>query len=84
VPSREVIAFGSRVTGRAKPFSDLDLAIMGEVAVPTETLAALADDFDESDLPFKVDLVEWAGLVESFKDVIRRDALTLQVPKASA
>ncbi len=65
------MAFGSRVTGRAKPFSDLDLAIMGEVAVHAATLAALADDFDESDLPFKVDLVEWAGLVGSFRDVIR-------------
>ena len=78
VPTRKVVAFGSRVTGRAKPFSDLDLAIMGEDAVPSATLAALADDFDESALPFKVDLVDWATIVDSFRDVIRRDAVTLQ------
>ncbi len=83
VPARAVVAFGSRVTGRAKPFSDLDLAIMGDVAVPAATLAALADDLDESDLPFKVDLVEWVGLVEPLKDVIRRDGVTLQAPEIS-
>jgi predicted nucleotidyltransferase len=29
VPDHEVWAFDSRVNGRAKPFSDLDLAILG-------------------------------------------------------
>ncbi len=31
VPDREVWAFGSRVKGTAKPFSDLDLAIIGDL-----------------------------------------------------
>jgi predicted nucleotidyltransferase len=80
VPTRKIVVFGSRVTGRAKPFSDLDLAILGDVALPTATLAALADDFDESVLPFKVDLVDWATTAPTFKDVILRDAVTLQEP----
>jgi type I restriction enzyme S subunit len=78
VPTRRVIAFGSRTTGRSKPFSDLDLAIMGEVTVSSAILAALAEDFDESSLPFKVDLVDWATTSQSFREIITRDAVTLQ------
>lgn len=77
VPSRRVVAFGSRTTGRSKPFSDLDLAIQGDFPVPTAILAALADDFDESSLPFKVDIVDWATTEQSFRDIIARDAVTL-------
>mgnify|MGYP005854400551 CR=1 FL=1 len=77
LPTRKVVAFGSRVTGHAKRFSDLDLAILGDDPVPSSVLAALADDFDESTLPFKVDLVDWATTAESFRDVIRRDAIPL-------
>ena len=33
VPEREVRAFGSRVSGPAKKFSDLDLAVMGETSL---------------------------------------------------
>lgn len=84
VPTRRVIAFGSRTTGRSKPFSDLDLAILGEVAVASTILAALADDFDESSLPFKVDIVDWATTARSFRDIIARDAVTLQEGSTSS
>jgi len=80
LPTRKIVAFGSRFTGRAKRFSDLDLAILGDDPVPSSVLAALAalaDEFDESTLPFKVDLVDWATTAESFRNVIRRDAVTL-------
>jgi predicted nucleotidyltransferase len=74
---REVWAFGSRVKGCAKPFSDLDLAIVGDQPVALVTLADLADDFSESDLPFKVDLVDWATASEPFRRVIRQANLPL-------
>ena len=77
LPTRKIVAFGSRVTGRAKRFSDLDLAILGDDPVPSSVLAALADEFDESTLPFKVDLVDWATTADSFRNVIRRDAVAL-------
>lgn len=55
----EIRAFGSRSTNRAKPYSDLDLVIMGNHALSDLTLAELALDFEESDLPFRVDLLLW-------------------------
>ncbi|KXV70275.1 nucleotidyltransferase domain-containing protein [Acetobacter cerevisiae] len=60
VPDREVRVFGSRVTGKAKSFSDLDLAIMGDEPLPLETRARLEDAFSESELPWKVDILDQA------------------------
>ena len=70
VPEIEVRAFGSRVDGRSKPYSDLDLAIMTEKPLPPRTAALLSEAFSESDLPFKVDLVDWAEISESFRKII--------------
>ena len=70
IPDREVRVFGSRVTGRTKKFSDLDLAIMGQDPVPPATMADLREAFIESDLPIKVDLVDWATTSQTFREVI--------------
>lgn len=70
VPGRTVRAFGSRVQGTAKPFSDLDLAVMGDTPLDFRTLAALKDAFAESNLPFRVDVVDWAATSKAFKVII--------------
>lgn len=67
---RTVRAFGSRVQGNAKPFSDLDLAVMGDVSLDFRALAALKDAFAESNLPFRVDVVDWASTSEVFREII--------------
>jgi predicted nucleotidyltransferase len=78
VPEREVWAFGSRVRGRAKPYSDLDLAVLGEQPLGLSLRAELAEEFSESDLPFKVDLVDWATTSERFRQIIRREYVVLR------
>jgi len=70
VPKLEVRIFGSRVDGRAKPHSDLDLAFMTDTPLSPRTAALLRDAFSESDLPFKVDVVDWAEISDSFRKVI--------------
>lgn len=75
---RQIWAFGSRATRNAKPYSDLDLAIIGEQPVSIALLAALAHDFTESNLPFKVDLIDWATTGEEFRRIITRDHVVLQ------
>ena len=66
----KVYAFGSRAGGRVKPWSDLDLSIEGGEPVPLATLGALADDFDESNLIWKVDLVDRATVSDAFGKII--------------
>jgi predicted nucleotidyltransferase len=70
VPGRTVRAFGSRVQGNAKPFSDLDLAVMGETPLDFRQLAELKDAFAESNLPFRVDVVDWEATKEAFRRII--------------
>jgi type I restriction enzyme S subunit len=77
VPDREVRAFGSRVTGNAKPFSDLDLAIMGDEPLPLETRARLEEAFSESDLPWKVDVLDWSLTEKGFQKAIKESSLSL-------
>lgn len=79
VPDREILIFGSRVTGSAKPFSDLDLAVMGDQPLSSALLGQLNDAFDESNLPFKVDIVDWAATNPSFKQIIARDGVRLNL-----
>lgn len=78
VPQCAVWAFGSRATWKAKPFSDLDLAIITPQPLSWSTSAALTDDFAESDLPFKVDIVDWAATSAAFRKIIERDKVVLQ------
>ncbi|MGH8564026.1 MAG: nucleotidyltransferase domain-containing protein [Gammaproteobacteria bacterium] len=78
VPDREVWAVGSRAKWSAKEYSDLDLAVIGEHPLSLSVSAALADDFSESDLPFKVDVVDWATTSESFRKIIERDKVAVQ------
>ena len=47
VPERLVWAFGSRATGQAKPYSDLDLAIIGSTPLGIGRQAALAEAFSD-------------------------------------
>lgn len=64
-------AFGSRVKGTHKPLSDLDLCIMN--AMPLLEKAQLQEDFDESDLPFKIDMIQWNDISEDFRQMIKSD-----------
>jgi type I restriction enzyme S subunit len=70
VPENEVWAFGSRATHTEKPYSDLDLAIIGNTPLTLSLLATIEHDFSESNLPFKVDVVDWATLSPAFRRLI--------------
>lgn len=62
LPHATVVVFGSRATGRARPFSDLDLLVLDPPRLSWAQRADLRDGFEASTLPFSVDLVEAAGL----------------------
>jgi predicted nucleotidyltransferase len=71
LPDIEVRAFGSRVTGRAGKFSDLDLVAMTMHPLTVHTKIALQDSFSDSNLPFTVDIVDWASADENFRIIIQ-------------
>ena len=77
VPGAEVWVFGSRPTGRARPYSDLDLLITRPDRLSWSDRAALREAFDEGELPFSVDLVEAASLAPGFAARVYRERLPL-------
>jgi|GEM_PF-252024 len=79
IPDKTVWAFGSRVTHTAKPYSDLDLAIISDSELSISLLAALEHDFTESDLPFKVDIVDWAATSPGFQAIIKNRHAVLKI-----
>lgn len=78
VPQYEVWAFGSRAKGTAREYSDLDLAIITDHPLGLSMSAAISDDFVESDLPIKVDVVDWATTSEAFRRIIESDKVVVQ------
>lgn len=74
----EVWAFGSRAKHQAKPFSDLDLVVITTEPLSLTKLALANEAFEESDLPWKVDLLDWAATSSSFQQVIERDKVVIR------
>jgi predicted nucleotidyltransferase len=74
IPGREVWVFGSRAHGtNLKPYSDLDLALPAPQPLSLETLVDLREAFRESDLPFRVDIVERGYTDKAFWRIVERD-----------
>ncbi len=69
---KEIRVFGSRITGRFNKSSDIDLAIICDNPIDKSTFGLLLIEFADSDLPYKVDLVDLSSTSQSFKDVINQ------------
>lgn len=78
VPNIEVWAFGSRVKHTAKPYSDLDLALITSQPLSLEKMATITDAFATSDLSIRVDIVDWASCSEAFRQNIAQDKVVVQ------
>ncbi len=69
-------ACGSRVKGISRPASDLDLVVFARPEQSAQ-VAELREAFEESDLPFRVDLFVWDETPESFRKHIEAEHLLL-------
>ncbi|MCF6179780.1 MAG: nucleotidyltransferase domain-containing protein [Geopsychrobacter sp.] len=78
VPDLEVWAFGSRVRGTAREFSDLDIVLITASVLPLAVKADLVAAFSQSDLPFKVDIVDWSVTDAGFRKIIEQQKVVLQ------
>lgn len=73
----KVWVFGSRATGNAKRFSDLDLLIDNNKPMSLELLATLSNAFAESPLAYKVDIVDAHTISKSFLDNISKQLVQI-------
>src|SRR5437868_12492602 len=75
--SAQVWVFGSRATGRARRYSDLDLLIDAGRPLSPDEAVLLREAFEESDLPYRVDLVDWRGIDDRFRELIAAERILL-------
>lgn len=78
IPTATVWAFGSRAQETARATSDLDLCVDNHQALSFETLAALRDAFAESNVPYKVDVVDWHSVDPAFQALIQKKRVVIQ------
>ena len=76
LPDTTIWAYGSRVKWTSRPESDLDLVVF---ARPEQSarVAELREAFEESDLPFRVDLFVWDEVPENSKRRIKAERAEL-------
>ena len=76
LPNTTVWAYGSRVKWTSRPESDLDLVAFTR-SDQSARVAELREAFDESDLPFSVDLFVWDEISEGFRKHVEAEYLVL-------
>ncbi|MGI4753002.1 MAG: nucleotidyltransferase domain-containing protein [Janthinobacterium lividum] len=70
-------AYGSRVKGKAKKFSDLDLCIMDNINY--EVLFEIKEALDESDVSIHIDIKRWnIDMNEDFRSLIKNDLVLFE------
>ena len=73
----KVWVFGSRANWTTKDSSDLDLALEGENALSYKLLGVLKDAFEDSSLPYTVDVVDVRRISESFRPIVESQRVPL-------
>ena len=76
LPNTEVWAYGSRVKWTANTYSDLDLVAFTTAEQKT-AFYNLKEAFEESNLPFRVDLFSWDEIPEQFHNNIKKEKIIL-------
>ena len=79
LPNTEAWVYGSRARWTSRPDSDLDMVVF---ATPDQArdVSDLREAFEESNLPFQVDLFVWEEVQESFREQIEREHVVLTEP----
>ena len=79
LPDTAAWVYGSRANWTSRPQSDLDLVVF---ATPEQRrqVGQLREAFEESNLPFRVDLFVWDEIPDSFREQIERQHIPVVPP----
>ncbi len=70
VPDAEIRIFGSRYKHTNKEYSDVDIAIIDKEKINLSKIAKIKEEFEESNLKYIIDLLDWNTISEEFKEII--------------
>lgn len=77
LPNAKIFAFGSRVRGGFKKYSDLDLGIESNDPISFSEKSKLDEIFEECDLVYSIDLVDMNSIKADFKDHIKKTGILI-------
>lgn len=83
LPGTEAWVYGSRAKRTSNSKSDLDLVVFSTTADQRAGVRDLREAFDESNLPFRVDLFVWDDVPDSFRKQIHADHVVIRTSKRS-
>ena len=78
----KVWVFGSRANWTTKDSSDLDLAVEGAARLDHKAMVELAIAFEESNLPYTVDVVDLNAVSNAFKQIVEDQKVLLPLRSA--
>jgi len=67
--------FGSHATGRAVRASDIDVAVLSEGVLPAGLLSRIREEIDNSNVPYRVDLVDLSQTDEAFRQRVLKEGI---------
>ena len=80
----QVWVFGSRANWTTKDSSDLDLAVAGAAKLDHKALVGLEVAFEESNLPYTVDVVDLKAVSSNFKQIVEDQRVLLTAAGSGA
>ena len=71
----KVYLFGSHATGKAKPHSDIDVAVLPLRPIDPMILTQIKDELEESDIVRNVDIVDLSKTDRKFRQRVEREGV---------
>jgi len=75
--SYKAFIFGSRATGKSRRYSDIDVGILGPEKVPGAHLTDIEQALDDSDIPYRTDVIDFTNVSDIFKQNAMRNVISL-------
>ena len=58
----------------------MDIVIVGKEKIKRQTLIRLKEEFENSDISFRIDVLDWHRTSDSFKKIIEKEYDVIQNP----
>lgn len=75
--TNKIFIFGSRAMGGARKFSDIDIGVKRKKPLEDSLLSDIKEAFEESDIPYTVDIVDFSHVSDKFKDISLQKIINL-------